>query len=644
MLRLNADGTIPTDNPFFAQTTGNNRAIWALGLRNPFTFGIQPGTGRIHVNDVGQNTWEEVNHGQAGRNYGWPACEGPHNNSAGTCPSPPASFTAPLFAYQQAGTNCAIVGAAFYNPPVAHFPSSFTGAYFYGDLCGGFVRSLAPPGYAASAAFATGINQLVDIAVGPDGSLFYLTRGGGQVFRVRFTGALAPAVTQHPLSQTAAVGQSVTFSVAASGEPPLRYQWQRNDVDIAGATTPNLTLASVVAGDNGATFRAVVSNDFGSATSNRATLTVTSNRPPVATILTPVSGTTFAGGQTIAFSGSASDPEDGALPASAFTWRVDLHHEVHTHPFLQPTTGITSGSFLTSDRGHPETTTFYRITLTVRDSGGLTHTVTRDLLPLTSTLTLATTPTGLQVTLDGQPFTAPFSEGSVEGVFRTIGAPSPQTVDGVTYEFDSWSDGGAATHDVRTPADDTTYSATFRTVTTVFTDGFETNLGWTVNPAGTDTATTGQWQRGTPAATSSSGSVMQLGVCAGGVNCLATGLTAGGSVGANDVDGGVTTIQSPAVTLPATGQLTLRFSYYFSHLNNSSTADFFRVRVVSASANTVVFEELGAATTDVAAWLARTVDISTFAGQTVNIRVEAADAGGGSLIEAGVDDVSITRR
>jgi hypothetical protein len=54
-------GSIPTDNPFFATASGANRAIWALGLRNPFTFAVQPGTGRIFINDVGESTWEEIN-------------------------------------------------------------------------------------------------------------------------------------------------------------------------------------------------------------------------------------------------------------------------------------------------------------------------------------------------------------------------------------------------------------------------------------------------------------------------------------------------------------------------------------------------------------------------------------------------------
>ena len=76
ILRINSDGTIPSNNPFFTQTTGINRAIWALGLRNPFTFSFQPTSGRMFINDVGQNTWEEIDDGIAGANYGWPTTEG----------------------------------------------------------------------------------------------------------------------------------------------------------------------------------------------------------------------------------------------------------------------------------------------------------------------------------------------------------------------------------------------------------------------------------------------------------------------------------------------------------------------------------------------------------------------------------------
>jgi len=179
--------------------------------------------------------------------------------------------------------------------------------------------------------------------------------------------------------------------------------------------------------------------------------------------------------------------------------------------------------------------------------------------------------------------------------------------------------------------------------TTIFFDDFETSQGWTTNPNGTDTATTGQWERGDPEATNSGGA-MQLGTTVSGVNDLVTGRLAGASVGANDVDGGTTSIQSPAITLQGGTTFTMTFSYYLAHLNNSSTADFFRVSIVDGASVTTVFQELGAATQDNAAWATATVNLSQFAGRTIRILIQAADNAGGSLVEAGVDDVRITRQ
>jgi hypothetical protein len=177
---------------------------------------------------------------------------------------------------------------------------------------------------------------------------------------------------------------------------------------------------------------------------------------------------------------------------------------------------------------------------------------------------------------------------------------------------------------------------------TVFNDTFETSTGWTVNPLATDTATTGAWERGDPETTTSSGT-KQLGTTVSGVNDLVTGRLAGAAAGDFDIDGGVTTIQSPAITLPSTGVLTLSFSYYLAHGSNSSSADFFRVKVVGSTTSTV-FEKLGAAVDVDGAWSAQSVNISSFAGQTVRIRIEAADASTASLVEAGVDDVKVVQQ
>jgi aminopeptidase S len=200
---------------------------------------------------------------------------------------------------------------------------------------------------------------------------------------------------------------------------------------------------------------------------------------------------------------------------------------------------------------------------------------------------------------------------------------------------------------ISTPVNDTTYTALLQpaVATTVFADDFEAARGWTLT-SGANTASTGSWQRGDPQPTSSNGTALQLGTCNGGsVNCFITGLSAGNSAGTNDIDGGRTSIQSPAIALPATGTLTLTFRYYLAHLNNATSADDFRVRVVGANGTPqTVFTRLGGASVLAAVWTTQSVDVSAFAGQTVRLRIEAADAGTASLVEAGVDDVVIRRQ
>ncbi len=458
MLRLNADGSIPTDNPFFNQTTGNNRAIWTLGLRNPFTFNFQPGTGRLFINDVGQGTWEEINNASAGANFGWPNCEGP-------CNPPNANFSNPHYYYANDVSTCAITGGTFYNPSTAQFPAEYSGKYFFAEYCAGWIKFIdpnAPPSAGAAPTFATGLSFPVDLQVSDDGSLYYLQRGnGGQLWRIQYTANQSPSFAQHPANQTVSVGQSATFTVSVNGSLPLTYQWRRNDVDIPNANAASYTINSVSAADNNARFRCFVSNSFGNALSNEATLTVVGNQTPTATITTPIAGTLYSGGEVINFSGTATDPEQGALPASAFTWEVVFHHDTHTHPFVPPTSGVTSGSFTIPTTGETAANVWYRIYLTVTDNQNATQTVFRDVFPRTVQLTLASNPSGLQLTLDGQPITTPYSVTGVVGIQRSLGVVSPQTVNGTTYNFSSWSDNGASTHTIATPASNTIYTAKF---------------------------------------------------------------------------------------------------------------------------------------------------------------------------------------
>ncbi|WP_329106442.1 M14 family metallopeptidase [Micromonospora sp. NBC_01699] len=176
--------------------------------------------------------------------------------------------------------------------------------------------------------------------------------------------------------------------------------------------------------------------------------------------------------------------------------------------------------------------------------------------------------------------------------------------------------------------------------TTVWSDTFETATGWTINPSGTDTATSGAWERGTSQATNSSGA-KQL-APAGGSNDLTTGRLAGTAAGDYDLDGGSTSARSPVVALPGSGTLTLSLSWYLAHGANSSSADFFRVSVVHNGGTTVLLTQAGAASNRNGSWTAASLNLTPYAGQQVRILVEATDTATASLVEAGVDDVTIT--
>ncbi len=475
MLRLNADGSIPTDNPFYNTATGANRSIWALGLRNPYTFTFRPGTSTMYINDVGQNTWEEINVGAAGANYGWPTTEGDFNQTQFP------GFTRPLYAYSHGGgtfQGFAITGGAFYNPSSpgsGRFPQTFNGDYFFADYVNDWINVIDPTTGVVER-FASNAPGTVDLRVAADGSLFYAARDAGNVYRVTYTANQAPAITQQPQGATVAQGASATFTVVATGSNPLGYQWQRAEsgtstwANISGAISSNYALANAQPSDNGDRFRVVVSNAFGSVTSTAATLTVNSNQAPSATI-TITSGLTngrFIAGQPIGFLGTATDPEDGTLDPSRFTWRVDYITSINSgdpaiRPYVPEFGGVGSSSFTPATTGpYTLTDVAYRVFFTAADSDGQATTVSIDISPNTSSLTITTTPTGLQVTVDGQPFTSPYSFASVVGFQRPIGAPASQTSGGVSYNFVSWSDGGAATHTISTPISNTTYTATYQ--------------------------------------------------------------------------------------------------------------------------------------------------------------------------------------
>jgi glucose/arabinose dehydrogenase len=380
ILRINADGTVPTDNPFY-NTPGAYQAVYMLGLRHPFSMDFDPASGLMLVADVGQGTWEEINKGQAGGNYGWPGAEGNSTNPL---------YLNPLHAYSH-NEGCAITGAQFYSPTTPQFPTEYVNKFFYADYCGGIIKYFNPASPLVHNYIAGGINSPTYLAMSPNGSsLYYLARnqgpngplpGGASVGKISYTASQAPRISVQPKNITATPQLPATFSLGVNGASGV--QWQRNGVDISGANRDSYTLTSVNLTDTGARFRAVVSNAYGRVVSDEATLTVSANRAPIARIDTPVLNTPFAAGDVITFSGSAVDPEEGTLGASALSWRIDTRHDGHAHTFVADLNGVSQGQFTVPNIDTDEANMWLRITLTARDAYGATHTVSQDLFPKT---------------------------------------------------------------------------------------------------------------------------------------------------------------------------------------------------------------------------------------------------------------------
>ncbi|GAA1568565.1 hypothetical protein GCM10009827_107860 [Dactylosporangium maewongense] len=486
---------LPT-NPNAALGDANARRIVAYGMRNPFRFTFKPGTNELWSGEVGWNTYEEINRianpvASTIGNYGWPCIEGPSPQSGydganlNMCESmyganPAVPNVQPYYSWNHnakvvAGESCpsggsSSSGVAFY-PDSGPYPAAYRGALFFSDYSRDCIWAMMPgtagglPSTSNIITFAAGAANPVDLAVGPGNELYYVDLGG-TVRRIRYYNGNQPPVASITANRTSGgTPLAVTFdgSTSSDADPAdqglLTYQWDfTNDgtVDATGVTA-NFTYTT----PGTYTARLRVTDTLGA--TNDKTITITAgNDAPTAVIDTPASSYTWAVGDAISFTGHASDPQQGTLPASALSWTTVLHHcsspgVCHEHP-LQTLNGVASGTLTAPDHEYPS---YLELRMTATDAGGLTSTTTVNVQPKTVDLTFVSNPAGLNLTVGATSQTAPFTRTVIQGSTNTVSAPTPQLYNNVPQAFGSWSDGGAQTHVITAPATARTYTATY---------------------------------------------------------------------------------------------------------------------------------------------------------------------------------------
>lgn len=472
VLRLNLDGSVPTDNPYVDGNGPNYDAIWCEGLRNPFKLSWDATYNKLYVADVGANdpstAREEVHVAASGGNFGWPHCEGSQCNWP---ISPPANVVSPLFDYPHPGMGGgAVIGGLVYRGTL--FPVAYHGSYFYADFVQGWIRraQLSANGTAVVSdnAFMTGAGLVSDMEVGTDGALYYCDLNGA-VKRIGYTGSnqvpQCSGVTVTPLSGPAPLSSTGVGSVLDPEGAALTCTWLWND--------GSQTMHALAAGSGWRTmpssphtytasgmYDPVLRVSDGVNTVDCPASAVSVGQGPTCSITFPPDGSSFQAGDVILYGGSASDP-NGALTAANYLWEVVFVHNEHAHPESGPSSGYTSGAFTVPFDGHDFSgNTGYEIRLTVTDTDGLQAHDTVRVWPEKTLLTFNSVPSGLFVEIDGVQRQTPYVLDDLVGFHHYINAPV-QCYSGQQYGPSTWSNGGTGYQMIVVPAVPTSYTHTF---------------------------------------------------------------------------------------------------------------------------------------------------------------------------------------
>ncbi len=447
ILRINpSTGAGYASNPFYNGDPHSNASkVWNLGMRNPFRFALHPTTGEVWVGDVGNNTWEEINRGGAGANYGWPCFEGPQPNAFDPICQPVLDGVVPttqaVYSWPHERGYGAAIGGDFYTG--SEYPAFYRNAYFFADFNAGTIQNITigPDGTARVNDFASAVLGPVQIKSAPDGSLYVLSIITGSIYRIRYVsgGNTPPTAVAAADAISGREPLAVNFSAANSFDvdgDALDFLWDFGDDNVEDEENESGQSEATHVYEQPGTYQATLSvYDSRGAVQSTSLEILVGVDPPTAQITSPAPDARFQVGDTIEFSGTGVDPEAGELSGESLVWEAFLHHNQHVHYDFFDGTG-SGGEFEYLDHGDD---TYLELCLTATNSAGLSGQECVDIRPAEVDYTFDSEPSGLALLYNGTRYVTPFTVTTQVGSARQIAAPrAPAT--GVT--FSGWSNEG----------------------------------------------------------------------------------------------------------------------------------------------------------------------------------------------------------